>query len=236
MQSFDDLSFSLEEFSGIVRLFPLPNLVLFPHVMQPLHVFEPRYRELLEDALQGDGLITMAVLAPGWEKDYEGRPPLGPFACLGRVAGHHRLKDGAYNVLLLGLRRVRLLRELEPVRSFRQAQVEICEDSNPPPAAPNQSTLHRKLREAFLTVLPLLPEAHEQLDQLLAGDVSLGMLTDVIAYMLDIGIRHKEALLAELDVYRRAEMLLQHLSAATADHAPCCRSGALVYPPQFSAN
>ncbi len=64
MASFDNLSFSFEDFAGKVRVFPLPNLVLFPHVMQPLHIFEPRYRELLEDALAGDRLITMALLDP----------------------------------------------------------------------------------------------------------------------------------------------------------------------------
>ena len=83
MSTFEDLSFSFEGFSGRVRLFPLPNLVLFPHVMQPLHIFEPRYRHLLEDALADDRLITMAALKPGWETDYEGRPPLYPVACLG---------------------------------------------------------------------------------------------------------------------------------------------------------
>ena len=69
---------------GVARLFPLPNLVLFPHVLQPLHIFEPRYCDLLEAALADDRLIAMAVLAPGWEKDYEGRPPVHPIACLGR--------------------------------------------------------------------------------------------------------------------------------------------------------
>jgi len=99
METFENLRFSFENFSGTVRLFPLPNLVLFPHVMQPLHIFEPRYRSLLEDALRSDGLIAMATLAPGWEADYEGRPPLYPTACLGRIATHRQLDDGTYNVL-----------------------------------------------------------------------------------------------------------------------------------------
>ena len=112
MSTFDYFSFSVESFSGKVRLFPLPNLVLFPHVMQPLHIFELRYRDLLEDALAGDRLIAMSVLVPGWERNYEGRPRLHPMACLSRITTHCRLSDGTYNVLLLGLRRVRLLREL----------------------------------------------------------------------------------------------------------------------------
>jgi len=82
-QTGDDLAFSSEEFSGRARLFPLPNLVLFPHVIQPLHIFEPRYVELLRDAIQSDKLIAISLLAPGWEDDYDGRPTIEPVACLG---------------------------------------------------------------------------------------------------------------------------------------------------------
>ncbi len=88
MSIYDDFSFSPTDFGGTSRLFPLPNLVLFPHVMQPLHVFEPRYREMLQDALTGDHLITMAILEPGWEKNYEGRPAVSP-RLSGKIAAHH---------------------------------------------------------------------------------------------------------------------------------------------------
>src|SRR3990170_3664199 len=98
-----DTTFDAEAFSGVVRLFPLPNLVLYPHVMQPLHVFEGRYREMLEDAIAGDRLIAMALLEPGWEPDYESRPAIAPFACLGKVITHHRLSDCRYNLLLMGV-------------------------------------------------------------------------------------------------------------------------------------
>ena len=103
MPGFEETTFSEAGFSGTVRLFPLPNLVLFPHVLQPLHVFEPRYRELVREALAGDGLIAMGTLLPGWESDYEGRPPVFPMACLGRIVSHHQLDDGSYNILLLGV-------------------------------------------------------------------------------------------------------------------------------------
>src|SRR5437588_12386806 len=97
----ENLSFSPEEFSGQVRPFPLPNLVVFPHVMQPMHIFEPRYRQMLEEALAEDKLIAMAMLAPGWESDYDGRPPIHPTACLCRVATHQATEKGTYNVLLV---------------------------------------------------------------------------------------------------------------------------------------
>ena len=102
----DELS-SLIDFAGKARLFPLPNLVLFPHVMQPLHVFEPRYRQMTADALAGDRLIALVLLRPGWEADYEGRPPVFPVACLGHVVADKQLPDGRYNLLLRGLSRLR---------------------------------------------------------------------------------------------------------------------------------
>src|SRR5438067_9110869 len=105
----EDIS-PLSDFAGSARLFPLPNLVLFSHVMQPLHVFEPRYRQMTADALAADRLIALALLKPGWEPDYEGRPDLFEVACLGRVVAEQRLEDGRYNILLRGLARIRLLK------------------------------------------------------------------------------------------------------------------------------
>jgi len=235
MAEFGDFSFSPEDFSGTVRLFPLPNLVLFPQVMQPLHVFESRYRELLEDALAGDRMIALATLASGWEADYDGRPPLQPVACLGRIAVDHRLKGGAYNILLMGLRRVRLVRELPPTKSFREAEVDLIDDRYPADEAGSGTFLQRKLRSAFLRVLPSLSEAQDQLDQLLGSEISLGTLTDIIGYMLDIDLEQKEVLLAEADVHRRAELLLGHLFSI-ADPVEPGDCGVLLFPPGFSAN
>lgn len=230
-----EFSISQDEFSGIARLFPLPNLVLFPHVMQPLHLFEPRYCELLEAAVADDHLIAMATLVPGWELDYEGRPPVFPFACLGRVSVSHRLDDGSYNVLLMGLQRVRLLRELPPSKPFREAEAELCEDWCPAAEAAVQSELRRRIRVAFLHILPELPQAHEQLDQLLGGPVSLSVLTDIISYVIEIDLDDKGSLLAETNVLRRARCLLHHLEAAARDDRPG-GAAAFAFPPGFSPN
>ena len=235
MSAFEDLSYTVDKFSGMARLFPLPSLVLFPHVMQPLHIFEPRYRDMLEDALAGDRLVAMALLAPGWESDYEGRPDIHPVACLGRITTYFRLADGTYNVLLLGLRRVKLLGEIQSGRRFRKAWVEIREDHYPPQEIGDYDLLYGQLRRAFLQILPFLPEAQEQFDQFSGTDVSLGMLTDIISYMLDIDLGKKQSLLAEIDVYRRAELLLKHLAAA-ANGLDEDGSQYLSFPPSFSAN
>jgi uncharacterized protein len=237
MSAFNDPLFYSDEFVGKVRLFPLPNLVLFPHVMQPLHVFEPRYRELLEDALAGDGLIAMAALAPGWEKDYDGRPALYPVACLGRIVSHCRLPDGTYNVLLLGLRRVHLLREVATSRHFREAEARLCDDEYATCSLGRRRALRKELREALLHALPMLPEAQEQLEQLLGNDVPLGMLTDVISYLLEIDLEHKQSLLAEVSVLRRAELLLGYLSEAAVELATSqAQASSFSFPPEFSMN
>src|SRR4051812_10538773 len=116
--SLEDRSFNPDQFSGKARLFPLPNLVVFPHVMQPLHIFEPRYRSMLEEAMRDDELIAMAVLAPGWEGNYDGRPPIRSVACLCRIATHCKTDQGTYNALLVGVRRIKIVRELAPAKLF----------------------------------------------------------------------------------------------------------------------
>jgi uncharacterized protein len=234
MASFDIENFVFDDFEGRARLFPLPNLVLFPHVMQPLHIFETRYREMLEDALATDRLIAMTLLMPGWEPHYEGRPPVHTMACLGRITTHFRLSDGTYNVLLLGLRRAKIVREFEPKRSFREVEICLCEDVYPPQESPRHSILQRRIREALVRLLPRLTEIHEQLDQLLENDVSLGMLTDVIGYAIDIDLADKQAMLEETNVYHRAEMLMRHLSALVGD--PGCEQLSEKFPPRFSPN
>lgn len=235
MAAFEDSSATLAKFCGTARLFPLPNLVMFPHVLQPLHIFEPRYRDLMEEALATDQIIAMASLRPGWERDYEGRPPLYPVACLCRIASHCRLKQGSYNLLLHGLQRVRLVQELPPDKRFREARVELSADLYPAHRIHEVPLLQERLRKALVETLPRLPAAQEQIDQLLAADVPLGMLADIVSYLLDIEIKAKERLLAELNVYRRTNMLLRHLASMSRDAAASVDE-LLLFPPQFSAN
>ena len=82
--------------------------MLFPNVFLPLHIFEPRYREMVGDALDGDRIIGMVLLRPGWEGDYEGRPPVYPVGCAGLITHAERLADGRYNIVLRGLEKFRI--------------------------------------------------------------------------------------------------------------------------------
>jgi uncharacterized protein len=111
-----------------VPVFPLPNVVLFPHAVVPLHVFELRYRTMVRDALAGERLIALALLKPGWEGDYHGSPAFHDLGCLARFEGVEWLPDGGYDLELLGLSRVRLG---APVREYpyRAVRVELLPEA-----------------------------------------------------------------------------------------------------------
>src|SRR5215471_13247125 len=105
-----------------IPIFPLPNVVLFPNVFLPLHIFEPRYRQMVDEALKGDRIIGMALLRPGWQSDYEGRPAVYPVGCAGVITHAERLADGRFNIVLRGMEKFRVVGE-DTSRSFRLAHV-----------------------------------------------------------------------------------------------------------------
>src|SRR5437667_9813996 len=108
--------------SDLLPLFPLPNVVLFPNVFLPLHIFEPRYREMVADAVASDRMIGMVLLRPGWERDYEGRPPVYAVGCSGVITHVERQPDGRYNIVLRGVERFRIVDE-DRGRSYRRATI-----------------------------------------------------------------------------------------------------------------
>lgn len=217
----EDLTFDATKFSGVARLFPLADLVMFPHVMQPLHIFEQRYRDLLNDALDGDGLIAMSLPAPGHETNLVGRPQLLPHVCLGKIVSHHRFDDGRYNVMLLGVHRARILRELPADRTFRRAEVELVDDEHSLGENFDRSRMQALIATRFEDALPL-PEGSElegNVREMLASEVPLGVLADLVAFALPLGTPVKQTLLAEVDVDRRAAMLISHLNRRVKESA-----------------
>src|SRR5471032_3298722 len=113
--------------SDLLPLFPLPNVVLFPNVFLPLHIFEPRYREMVADALASDRMIGMVLLRPGWDQDHEGRPAIYSIGCSGVLTHTERLPDGRYNLVLRGIERFRIVRE-DDARSYRRARIDPLVD------------------------------------------------------------------------------------------------------------
>src|SRR5579871_4611592 len=166
-----------ENFSGLARLFPLPNIVLFPSMIQPLHIFEPRYRELMADALRDDRLIAMATLKPGWESDYHKSPPVYPVICIGRILKEESLPDGRYNFLLHGLSRARILDEVPTGKAYRTARVQLLEEiSVDSPTV--ERDLRQRLSERMNAWFATKSAALAQLRELLESSLPLGTLCD----------------------------------------------------------
>lgn len=227
----DDLD--LRDFENRCRLFPLPDLVFFPHNVLPLHLFEPRYRQMMEDALAGDRLVTMARLRPPTLAGSGGfgTPPIDDVACLGRIIQHERTPDGRYFCLLLGRKRVRLIRELPSDRLYRIAEAVILEDPNPTESEATRTELIRLFRAALERQGPL----DADLAGLLENLVPLDILTDIVANALSLPFQVKQSLLAEADAGRRAESLLSILRKAPglAETSP---KRDRTFPPPFSRN
>ena len=133
---------------GTIPIFPLPNVVLFPNVFLPLHIFEPRYRAMVADALAGDRIIGMVLLQPGYEANYAGRPPVFAIGCAGVITHTDPLDEGRYNIVLRGLERFRITRE-DRGKDYRVAQIEVL-----PEDVPNDHRTelrrHRQRLEALL--------------------------------------------------------------------------------------
>ena len=109
----------------IIPIFPLPNFVLFPGVTVPLHIFEPRYREMVGDVSNSHGIIGMMMLKGDWERDYYANPDIFEIGCAGRITALQPLPDGRYNLQLEGLGEFRVRREIH-TRPCRQAEIEWC--------------------------------------------------------------------------------------------------------------
>jgi len=219
---------ALANFAGETRLFPMPNLVLFPHVVQGLHIFEPRYRQLMADTLAGDGLMSLVLLKPGWEDESDSPPALEAMACLARVTWHECLPDGRYNLRLRGLSRVRLMEEVTTDKLYRLSRAELLPDIVPA-ELPRLTELRHKLSAAVLARFPQTGQAHQQLLELFQGDTPLGQVCDVLSYALPLGVEVKQALLGETQVDLRAELMIHsmHIPPGQAERK---------FPPDFSMN
>jgi Lon protease-like protein len=211
------------------RLFPLPNVVLFPHAILPLHIFEPRYRQMTEDALADDRQVTIVQIRPTAQGiDWTEPTPIMDVGCLGRIIQHRRLPDGRFHLLLLGCERVRLVRELDSTKLYRIAQATILEDRE---LEAEQDSRRNELLELFLDVFQEAHDLDPDLARMLHSDLSLGVLSDIIAHALDLPSSEKQILLAEARVDRRVTILMGLLARSLAQPQPSRR-----FPPPFSLN
>lgn len=192
-----------------IPIFPLPNVVLFPNVFLPLHIFEPRYRAMVGDALNGDRIIGMALLQPGYETDYEGRPPVFPIGCAGVVTHAEPLGDGRFNIVLRGIERFRIAEE-DRSKPYRIALVSgLPEDI--PEGHRAELRRHRHRLEALLAAAieragsePRFPPAVPDED-----------LVNALAQYLDLDPLERQALLEREGVLARCHGLIELLEMKT---------------------
>lgn len=191
--------------SDLLPIFPLPNVVLFPNVFLPLHIFEPRYREMIVDALAGDRLIGMVLLKPGWESSSREQPPVYPIGCSGVITHVERLPDGRYNIVLRGVERFRVLRE-DQDRCYRRAAIEPVTEEEPTPRDQTAIRSERARLEALLAPTvegrgePRIPAAMPDAD-----------LVNTLAQYLDLEPLEKQALLEQNGIRARAASLVELL-------------------------
>jgi Lon protease-like protein len=222
----------LSAFRNVCRLFPLPRVVLFPHAVMPLHIFEPRYRQMTEDALATDKLVTIVQWRAPYPAGSGVDPELEEIGCLGRILQHERLTDGRFNFLLLGCKRVRLGRELPAGKLYRVAQAAILEDEDAEAPQPRWALeITGLFREVFERQGVIGPE----MMALLESQLPLGTLTDLIAHALGLPPAVKQQLLAETRVDQRGEFLVHLLRQVVARPAKRTAS-ASEFPPPFSDN
>lgn len=224
--------FEQPDFPGHAALFPLPGAVFFPHVIFPLHIFEPRYRKMTADALEGNRLIAMAVLKPGWEELPAGSvPPIYDMVCLSKITAEEKLPDGRYYLVLQGLSRARVLRELPADLPYRIGELELLPESSGALSEAEDQRLREQLVRHIQSLNPELAVS-PLFVQALDRDLPLGIFCDVVAHALRLPPLPSQAMLEELNVTRRSQLLLEAIRAELArrEQTP------LHYPPKFSRN
>ncbi len=193
---------SAEALPEAIPLFPLPDVALFPNSTEPFHIFEPRYRAMVADALEGDSIIGMVLLQPGFEDEYEGRPPVYAVGCAGVIVASEKLPDGRYNILLRGVTKFRILSE-DQSQLYRVASVEELPE---PRATADRSDLAATRQEVVRALRAAFPGAQSP-----PSDLSDEEVIDALALMLPIEPAERQDLLEADGSIERAAKLIEIL-------------------------
>jgi Lon protease-like protein len=197
---------NLRDFSGTIPLFPLATVVFFPNTLLPLHVFEARYKQMVNDVIDSERIIGMVLLKPGWEKNYMENPEIYGVAGMGRIVNSEQLEDGRFNIVLYGLKRVKILKIIKE-HPYRLARVEILEDTH----GANEDVYRERLAELILKWNGIIGKENES--HLINIDTKLPLenLIDSIASSSVSNVFEKQGLLEETNVRKRAESIINHL-------------------------
>jgi hypothetical protein len=195
-------------------IFPLPNVVLFPDVRLPLHIFEPRYRAMTAEAMAGDRVVGMALLRPG-SNPMDACAPIFPMGCAGRITDCTRLPDGRFNLILRGERRFRLVEERLTPGGYRVARASLLDDLaflDLPEATRRTLTRQRAVLEQ-LTLERARSAAPAAVDVLRAQMAALdpAALVYALAFAIDASPLEKQGILEASDPVERAALLVSLL-------------------------
>ncbi len=191
-----------------IPLFPLPNVVLFPSVFLPLHIFEARYRQMVRDALAGDRMIAMVLLKPGFEANYEGCPDIYDVGCAGLITHAERLPDGRFNIILRGIDKFHMVGEEAPSSEvlYRRALVTPVEDLLDTAEKPVLQQERRKLEALLAPVLE-----GQSLEKHLPPAMADDDLVNALAQYLDFEPLEKQALLERAGPIARCRSMIELL-------------------------
>ena len=191
----------------LIPIFPLPNVVFFPDTYLPLHIFEPRYRDMITDASQNGHCIGMVLLKEGWENDYYGNPPVFSLGCVGRIKNVQPLADGRSNVILHGLSRYNIKEEFFDA-SYRRAKISIRE--NQPFLDPVDSSIRLALTKLALQYLR--SRKAQELCKLITGQsISDTVLINSLSSCLDFTPFEKQFLLESESLHQQTRRLIDLL-------------------------
>ncbi len=190
----------------IVPIFPLPNAVLFPKTLLPLRIFEDRYRTMTREALAGDGQIVMALLREGWEANYEGNPAVHEIACLGKIESCEEVEGDKYDIVLSGIHRVRLIREIEH-SPYRMMEVEVLEDPVCDDSSGEVIRRRNHLGGLFSRFTELVTGGKYRSIELVP-QFQFELLVNMVASTLNLPAYEKQTLLETDDLTQRCDLLI----------------------------
>lgn len=226
-----------QNFSGLVPIFPLPNVVFFPGTKLPLHIFEPRYRQMLMDVHRGEGLLSVVLLdrsrklEPGEAKN----PPVYGVAGLGRLTRVERLQNGFFNIDLFGLSRIRILEEIESDKPYRIARVKPLRDEVSEVAEARGEEIMQRAFDAFNKVLRKYSQFPGEFLTRFRG-LPVGMLLDVLAHHVPCDSQKKQMFLEETEPLRRCDKIVETLERIYQGPEPNMKVSALSLFPFPSLN
>ena len=193
-----------------ISLFPLPSSVFYPKTVLPLHIFEPRYRDMVAHSIDTGQWIGMVLLESGYEEEYFDNPVIKSIGCAGSLEKWDLQDDGKYNIVLRGQSRFRIIREVGDYL-FREAEVEILPAVNDRNYTENDPEISQ-LMNSYQKFTQLLPDENPQNVELeLSESDTLGEVVDLLAYLFELPLDQQQQLIEESDVLKRHRTLMAHL-------------------------